>query len=65
MGQNKDFRAVYLTEYAKEKRLAAERRNNLIMSIFFGVVIGFGFMALSVASGLEDARRIEAERAVY
>lgn len=65
MGSNQDFRHVYLTEYARQKRLEQERRGNMIVAIVVGLVIGLGVSALSIASGLEDARRIAAERELY
>lgn len=65
MGSNQDFRHVYLTEYAKGLREERERKANWVVAIVAGVVIGLGLGFLSIASGLEDARRIAAERELY
>lgn len=65
MGQNQDFRAVYLSETIKMQREQEERRGRWILVIVAGVIIGLGGGALSIASGLEDARRIATERELY
>lgn len=65
MGQNQDFRHVYLTEYAKEKRREQERRVTVGLVVTAIIIFVLGFGALTVASGIEEAKRIAAETMPY
>lgn len=65
MGRNEDFRHVELTEYARSKRQARQDKTSLQVIITAIAVLAVGMFSLSVASGLEDARRIAAESSRY
>lgn len=68
MKDRTDFRHVYLegmARHEREERERLEKTGKRIVLVIACLVVLFGFVGLSIQSGLEEMRRIEAERIAY
>lgn len=60
-----DFRSAYLEAVVREKRQKAEHQFRVGAAVAIGILIAFLWGVTAVNRGMEEARRVVAERAQY